>query len=122
MDQLTDKYRDGREWTRQFLDTKDGGTGAVQGLSLDSFFPTSVGDGRRISLLKMDVEGAEAVIFSDACAWKKWLPLIDNILIELHDDSIFGNSSEAFLRVVKDQPFDISTHGELTLCKRRIAC
>ncbi len=36
----------------------------------------------RVSLLKMDIEGADAVGSTDS-----WLPKVDAIAIELHDDS-----------------------------------
>jgi len=76
----------------------------------------SVRRGRsRIGLLKMDVEGAEVVVFGGKCVW---LNQVDRIAIELHDDSVFGNATEIFYNAIRGQNFEISQSGELTICSR----
>jgi hypothetical protein len=62
----------------------------------------------------MDVEGAEAIIFADCGAW---LDKVDNIVIELHDDSTFGKASQTFLGVIDGRGFKTSRNGELTVCR-----
>lgn len=68
----------------------------------------------RISILKMDVEGAEAVVF--AKNYESWLPFVDNIVIELHDHSSFGRASDIVLNAIYCKSFNISRYGELTVC------
>jgi FkbM family methyltransferase len=107
-------YRDGSEWTRQVVECPpDEG---------DSLPATSIGDvlresGRdRIFVLKMDIEGAEGVVF--AKGFEPWLDRTDNLAIELHDDSTFGCCSEVFHRAIAGKPFRVSRSGELTVCQR----
>jgi FkbM family methyltransferase len=66
---------------------------------------------RRISILKIDIEGAEAALFG---AQTEWLDFVDSIVIELHNDMC----RERFFSVVNNRDFDISICGELTCCIR----
>lgn len=109
-----DKYRDGREWSRQVRVCEAGEKADIQGVDLGSILSESGAD--RLSLLKMDVEGAEAVVFADN--YESWLRQVDAIAIELHDDSVFGNASDIFFSAIDGEGFEISESGELTICKR----
>ena len=64
----------------------------------------------------MDIEGAEAIVFASDASPESWLHRVDAIVIELHDDSVFGPCSELFHRAVKDYGFEITRSGELTVC------
>jgi len=68
----------------------------------------------RASIPKIDVEGAEAVIFSGPC---EWIGRVDG-LIELHEDSHFGDAREAFFPPVEGRRFTLGTSGELTVALR----
>jgi hypothetical protein len=70
---------------------------------------------QRISLLKVDVEVAEAVIFAED--FQSWLDKVDAIAIELHDDTTFGNGSEVFFAAIRGRNFHMSHSGELTICR-----
>lgn len=109
-----DRYRDGREWSKQVRVCGRDETGDIDGVDVGSILAASGHE--RISLLKMDVEGAEAVVFSENCG--SWLDKVDVIAIELHDDSIFGNASEVFFAAISGHGFQVSRSGELTICKR----
>jgi FkbM family methyltransferase len=63
----------------------------------------------RISILKIDIEGAERELF-DADA--NWLQSVENIVIELHDSAC----SDAFMRAIGPFRPKISRSGELTCC------
>ncbi|MGH9445366.1 MAG: FkbM family methyltransferase [Terriglobia bacterium] len=63
-----------------------------------------------VDLLKVDIEGSEAVLFARNC--ESWLPNIRNIVIELHN----ARSREAFAGALRDYEFDSSACGELTFC------
>lgn len=70
----------------------------------------------RISILKMDVEGAEAVVF--AKNYESWIPYVDNIAIELHDNTSFGQATDVVLNVMSSyKQFNMSESGELTIFK-----
>jgi FkbM family methyltransferase len=108
-------FRDGRAWARQVRECRpDEGPGFaavdVGGLLEES--------GReRISILKVDVEGAEGVIFG--ANYERWIDRVDTIAIEIHDDSIFGDCSGIFARAIAGRGFALSTHADITVCKRR---
>jgi hypothetical protein len=72
----------------------------------------------KISILKMDVEGAEAVVF--AKNYESWLSCVDNMVIELHDDSSFGKASDIVFNAISSvKSFNTSKSGELTVFKAR---
>jgi len=106
-------YRDGREWSKQVRQCEPDEAADFEGVTIPSLLASSGYD--RISLLKVDVEGAEAVIFRDNV---HWLDMVDAIAIELHDDSQFGNGSEVFFSSIRGQEFEVSRSGELTICHR----
>jgi FkbM family methyltransferase len=106
-------YRDGREWSVQVRPTKAGEEPDLVAVSVPSLLESSGFD--RISLLKVDIEGAEVVVFGSDV---EWLDLVDAIAIELHDDSHFGNGSNAFLSAIRGRGFNTTVSGELTICRR----
>jgi FkbM family methyltransferase len=105
-------YRDGADWTRQVQEDSEGEIDAIDITSL-----LKLSHHTTIGLLKMDIEGAEAVVFRDN--YSAWLDRVEQIAIELHDDSIFGSGTDAFYNAVKEQEFEFSRSGELTICTRR---
>lgn len=108
------QYRDGREWATQVRACESEEHGDLEGLSVGSLLAHSGSE--RISLLKMDIEGAEVVVFAGNLGW---LEFVDVIVIELHDDSYFGKASSVFHSAIRGRGFDITHKGELTICIRR---
>lgn len=110
----TQVFGDGREWSRQFVegaasaDTGVDAIGVVDAMHLLG--------AQRISLLKIDIEGAEAIVFSKEGG--SWLHLVDTLVVELHKDSVFGDAHRAFNAMITEQPFIIEHVGELTICRR----
>jgi FkbM family methyltransferase len=112
---ITDSvYRDGREWTKQVREARPNDMHGLAAVDIGTLLRDS--GHQRISILKVDIEGAEAVVFSEG--HESWLSKVDNILIELHDDSAFGDCPSIFYRAIADQDFTVSHVGELTVCKR----
>lgn len=109
-----DVYRDGLEWSRQVVECDSADVDAIPAISITEVLRQS--NAERISLLKVDIEGAEAVVFGPGS--EDWLDRVDNIAIELHDDTLFGNASATFLTAIANMPFLISRSGELTICRR----
>jgi FkbM family methyltransferase len=104
----------GKEWGRAVRECEPGEPAAFSAVSVGSIFKESGFD--RISILKMDIEGAEAVVF--AGDYDEWLSKVDVLVIELHFDSPFGATHEVFDRAIKGQAFETSHFGELTICRR----
>jgi len=110
----TSKYRDGYEWTRQVIPANSGEKAEIKGLGIESILN---GSGfNRISLLKIDIEGSEAIVFSENT--QSWLNKTDTIAIELHNDSKFGNASQTFFSAISGHGFIVSRFDELTICRK----
>jgi FkbM family methyltransferase len=109
------KYRDGHAWTRQVQESKE--PTSVVGVTVEDLL-IEAGE-QRVALLKCDIEGAEAIVFRLPVPW---IDKVDAIAIELHDDSHFGPASPVFFESIAGQGFEVSTAGELTICKRSNLC
>lgn len=110
---VTQDFRDGAEWSRQVRECLPGEAG-FEAIDLGTLLARS--GQPRIAILKMDIEGAEAVVFSRNV--EPWLPKVDAIAIELHSDSPFGDASKAFFSAIEGQGFSVESRGELTICFR----
>lgn len=106
----TTPFRDGREWARQVREARPDETPAMLATDIPKLIAESRED--RVGILKMDIEGAETEVFSADCS--SWLPRVDAMMVELHDDAGAG----AFERAVRRHGFDISRHGELAIAVR----
>ena len=109
-------YRDGRQWTRQVRECRPGEKSQFSAIDVGSLLEQSGAE--RISLLKMDIEGAEVVVFSNP-TYRQWIGRVDAMAIELHDDTQFGNATEVFIPAIASEDFELSTSRELTICVRR---
>jgi FkbM family methyltransferase len=107
-------YRDGRHWSHHVREARRGEQAAMFAVDIGTLLGES--GQRRISLLKMDVEGAEAVVFSSN--YEDWIDRVETIAIELHDDSEFGEATSIFHRAIAGRGFAITHAGELTICRR----
>jgi FkbM family methyltransferase len=94
----------GDEWGRQMKE----GAGAVEAYDIPSLLAMSGFE--RISLLKIDIEGAEREVFSANA--DAWLPLVDNIVIELHGKE----AEDIFHGAIAPYGFKVSSCDELTVC------
>jgi FkbM family methyltransferase len=66
----------------------------------------------RISILKIDIEGAESAVFSSN--YENWVKRVDNLVIELHSEEC----RSIFETAIAAEHFEISRSGELTVCTR----
>ena len=106
-------FRDGGASSRQVCECEPGEEG-FPAVEVASVIRQS---GRpRISVLKIDIEGAEAVVFARG---SDWLDCVDNLVIELHDDTAFGDASGTFHRAIEGRGFSVNRFHELTVCKRQ---
>lgn len=111
----TTPYRSGAEWSRQVRECEVDEAGSLPAVDIGTLLQESGHE--RISILKMDIEGAEAVVFAGDC--DDWIDRVDHLVIELHDDSHFGPATEIFQQVAARQGWELSESGELTVCRRR---
>lgn len=83
---------------------------AMMALDIGSILERSGFD--RISILKVDVEGAEKVIF--ASNYDRWLPRVDSLVIELHD----ADCERVFKAAIAGEDFELSTCDDQVVCLR----
>lgn len=103
-------FRDGREWARTVREVREGEIPTMSAVDIGSLLETSGYE--RISILKIDIEGAESIVFSSN--YDSWIGKVDNLVIELH-----GNECRAiFSKAISTNRFALSECGELTVCKR----
>lgn len=108
------QFRDGREWSIQVRECNPGETPDLEAVGIDWIIERS--GFNAISVLKIDIEGAEVVLFRENIGW---LDRVQSLAIELHDDSSFGNGSEVFYSAIQGRGFDVTQSAELTLCWRQ---
>ncbi len=113
----SEPFRDGGEWARQVREANENEVPDVHAVGLEDLLKAS--GYQRISILKMDIEGAEVAVLSGDVTG--WLSKTDAIAIELHDDAGFGSASAAFARAMAGHPFRISTVADMTMCLREPA-
>jgi FkbM family methyltransferase len=95
----------GQEWGVRVKPSADG---AVETVTIPELLRVSGQD--RISLLKIDIEGAEIDLFKSGA--DEWLHNVDNIVIELHGN----DAEEAFFKKIDKSRFVVSKCDELTVC------
>ena len=105
------KFGDGREWSYTVREVGPDESPQMNGVDIGSLLRMSGCE--RISVLKIDVEGAEKRIFSDN--FEPWLGKVDTLVIELHGPECV----DAFQRAISAYDFELSTFGELTVARNR---
>ena len=107
----TTPFRDGREWARQVREAENGESPQMYATDIGTLIVKS--GYQRIGLLKIDVEGAEQMIFTRDCSL--WLPLVDTIAIELHS----ADAAAPFTNALRNAPFVLTRYGDITLATRQ---
>jgi FkbM family methyltransferase len=102
-------FGDGREWSFQVRECREGEQADVNAVGLDSVLRSHKWD--RIDLAKIDIERAEVEVFSPGC--DSWLSRTRNIAIELHGP----DCEEAFFKAMSRYDYQVERTGELTICR-----
>jgi FkbM family methyltransferase len=103
-------FGDGREWARTVREAHPDELPTITAVDIGSLIRESGHE--RVSILKIDVEGAEEIIFSSN--YGEWIDKVDNLVIELH-----GQRCETlFHRAIAGRGYSVSQCDDLTVCKR----
>jgi FkbM family methyltransferase len=103
-------FGDGREWAVSVRETTDGEVPDVQSVDVGSLIEQA--GNKRVSLLKVDIEGSEDAVFDGS--HKQWIDRVDHIIIELHGEK----STRNYLDAVDAAGFTSKVVGGLTLSTR----
>ncbi len=102
---------EGNECARAVRPARPGESATIQAVDIGALLERSGFD--RISILKIDIEGSERVVF--ASNYEKWLPRVDTLIIELHDSECV----RVFREAIAHEDFELSTCDDLTVLVRR---
>jgi len=104
--ELERDFRDGKDWS---ITTAENDLGTVEGISIAEIISTN--SLSHISLLKIDIEGAERFIFKMDNDFS-YLKITEIIAIEIHDEYEIRNDIE---RILQQNNFFLFESGELTI-------
>jgi FkbM family methyltransferase len=99
---------DGNEWGRSVERASNSSAEQIRAVDVPTLIAMS--GYQRVSLLKVDIEGAESELFAEGAT--HWLDRVDNIVIELHGDVC----REVFFKAIEGRPYNVGTFGNLTVC------
>lgn len=100
----------GQEWARRVQrSTSNAGPFLVPTITIPELI--AIGDCPRVSLLKLDIEGAETELFRSA---SDWLDKIDNIAVELHGEE----ATDCFYHAIAPHDFHVTKVPGVTFCFR----
>lgn len=100
----------GTEWSRSVKLANGDEAASLQATDIGSLLDQS--GCPTISVLKIDIEGAETAVFSSN--YESWLSKVDNLAIELHGQEAVS----IFEKAIASQHFKVSQCAELTVCTR----
>jgi FkbM family methyltransferase len=103
-----------QHWGRQVRECDAGTPESIAAVTIGGLLAESGCE--RLALLKMDIEGAEVVVFGEGC--QGWLGRTDAMAIELHDTTAFGPATAIFHEAIASHDFVVSSGGELTIAVR----
>jgi FkbM family methyltransferase len=100
-------FRDGREWASAVRNAEAGETCDIEAWDMPTLLQTC--NAECVDLLKIDIEGSEAAVFSFGA--DKWLSSVRNLCIEIHD----AKCLQAVQDALAGFQYDEGRSGEYTL-------
>lgn len=98
----------GEGWATQVVKPKSDTRSQVEGWDLPTILDLCRVE--TVDLLKIDIEGSEAEVFS--CNTASWLSRVRNICIELHD----ARCRETFFKALDGFAYELIEHRDSTMC------
>lgn len=100
----------GKECARTVRPVRPGEQPAMKTLDIGTILDRSGFE--RISILKMDIEGAERIVFESN--YERWLSRVDNIVMDLED----AECERVFKKAIAGEDFEVTTCDHQTVCQR----
>jgi FkbM family methyltransferase len=98
-------FHEGQDWKRRTRIPLPGEVATVTATDIPTLLRQSGFD--RISLLKLNIGGAESMLF--AAHVRSWIDKVDHIVIEVHD----LQGREVFMKAISAEGHLVSQHGRL---------
>ena len=105
-------FGDGRAWAICVEEALPGEPVDINAVSIPQILADEPAD-QRISLWKIDIEGAELSLFSENA--EEWLGRVDNLVIELHGPEC----EKVFYDAIKPFDFEVIPSGGVVICKAK---
>jgi FkbM family methyltransferase len=103
----TRSFRDGRDWAISVVEASNENANTVEGITISKLMEHySV---PRIDVLKMDIEGAEALIFSADAHPERFLSRVKFLALEIHEET---KCRGQIVETLRENGFTTSFHGE----------
>jgi FkbM family methyltransferase len=114
---ISRSFRDSKEWSISVAETDKNCIGTIQGITIGKLMEDHVLP--RIDVLKMDIEGAEAFIFSRDAHPEEFLSKVRFLALEIHEET---KAREQILDTLCGSEFEMSFHGETFFGLNRKSC
>jgi FkbM family methyltransferase len=103
---ISRSFRDGKEWSISVTETDTNCIGTTKGITVGALMEEHLLP--RIDVLKMDIEGAEALIFSRDAHPEHFLPKVRFLALEIHEEK---GAREQMLDMLRESEFEMSFYG-----------
>jgi FkbM family methyltransferase len=100
------------KWALMLSETDQKSESTVEATSINDILAKFGID--KIDILKIDIEGSEKELFENN--YEHWLPLVNTLIIELHDHMRPG-CSKSFFKAMANFDFAMYHHGENMVCQ-----
>jgi FkbM family methyltransferase len=111
---ISRSFRDGKEWSISVAETDNNGIGTIQGITVGAFMEEHLLP--RIDVLKMDIEGAEAFIFSRDSHPEQFLAKVRFLALEIHEEK---EARKQILDALRESHFEMSFHDDMVFALNR---
>jgi FkbM family methyltransferase len=112
---VVDDFRDQSNWSKRVVeisDLKNESLDKVQGTTLEQIISEFVGFNNKIDILKVDIEGSEAILFNDPKFNDILVNYVKIIAVEIHEEFI---SKEFIINELVKLKFEVAVDSETTI-------
>jgi len=106
---ISSEFRDGLQWSKSVEPARNSGQNTVNSISLNKILDDFTD--QQIHILKIDIEGAEKVVFDNESSFYRMLENTRIIAIEIHKEV---ESADRILKILESNGFVLEEFGETT--------
>lgn len=106
---ISSEFRDGLQWSKSVVPAFNSSRDIVNSISLNKILDDFTN--QQIHILKIDIEGAEKVVFENKTSFDRMLENTKIIAIEIHKEV---ESTDSILKILQSNGFVLEEFGETT--------